>query len=91
VNDAERRIVVTQGHSDQRRIVLDRGEKSVFIRGSERRIQVSINSGPVGAGGSGIGGYDVQISDIKTGDVIAFNGAGFINKRQAELTDGGNF
>lgn len=91
MNDAERRIVVVQGVSDQRRVVVENGERTVLIRGAEQRIQVSVNAGAVGAGSTGLGGYDVQIADIQSGDVIAFNGSAFTNKRQVELTDGGNF
>lgn len=91
MSDAERRIVIVQGVSDQRRVVVERGERTVLIRGSDRRIQVAINAGPVAGGASGLGGYDVQIANIQTGDVIAFNGTAFTNKRQVELTDGGNF
>lgn len=91
MSDAERRIVVVQGVSDQRRVVVENGERAVLIRGAQQRIQVSVNAGPVGGGASGLGGYDVQIANIQSGDVIAFNGTVFTNKRQVELTDGGNF
>lgn len=91
MSDAERRIIVVKGASDQQRVVVQNGEQSILIRGAEQRIQVSINSGSIGGSSSGLGGYGVQIADIQSGDVIAFNGTVFTNKRQAELTDGGNF
>ena len=91
MSDAERRIVVVEGATDQRRVVVQNGEQSILIRGSEQRIQVSLNGGAVGGGSSGLDGYGVQISDIRNGDVIAYNGSVFTNKRQVELTDGGNF
>jgi len=48
--------------------------------------------GPQGPpGNSGIAGYDVEIQDITAGDVLAFAGSSWVNKRQTALTDGGNF
>lgn len=91
MSDAERRIVVVQGATDQQRVVVEHGEQTLLIRGAEQRIQVAVNAGIVGGGASGIGGFGVQISDIQPGDVIAFNGQVFINRRQVDLTDGGNF
>lgn len=89
MSDAERRIVVVQGATDQQRVVVEHGEQTLLIRGAEQRIQVSVNSGP--GGSSGLGGYGVHITDVAVGDVISFNGQMFINRRQVDLTDGGNF
>lgn len=43
------------------------------------------------AGGAGLDGYAVRVENPQVGDVISFNGAVFANRRQVELTDGGNF
>ena len=48
--------------------------------------------GPQGPpGNSTIGGLGVEIEGIAVGDVLAFAGSNWTNRRQAELTDGGNF
>lgn len=48
--------------------------------------------GPQGPpGNASIGGYDVNIEDVASGDVLAFSGSSWINKPQEQLTDGGNF
>lgn len=49
-------------------------------------------TGPKGdSGGASIGGYDVSISNIAVGDILAFSGTTWFNDPQAHLTDGGNF
>lgn len=48
--------------------------------------------GPPGPSGSNeIAGYPVSASDLINGDVLAFNGAAWFNRRQESLADGGNF
>lgn len=51
--------------------------------------------GPPGAkgepGGTSIGGYEVAISGISVGDILAFSGTNWFNNPQDRLTDGGNF
>lgn len=87
----ERRIVVVDDQSDQRRVVVEQGERSIVVRGDNQRISVSVAGGIAVGGGNAIGNYPVSISNLATDDVIAYDGTSFINRRQTLLTDGGNF
>lgn len=42
-------------------------------------------------GGGSLGGVPVVIGNPQLGDVISYDGVAFRNRRQIELTDGGNF
>lgn len=42
-------------------------------------------------GGGSLGGVPVVIGNPQIGDVVSFDGVAFRNRRQIELTDGGNF
>lgn len=45
--------------------------------------------GPPGA--ATIGGYDVSISSVQTGDLLAFDNSQWVNQSPSAVTDGGNF
>lgn len=48
--------------------------------------------GPRGPSGeSTIGGNPVLLTDLRTNDLITYNGLNWINKAQDLLTEGGNF
>jgi hypothetical protein len=89
---AERHIVVVDNASDDRLLVVENDEKTITVTGGENRIAISMVTA-VGGGGSSnsIGGLPVALNSLIAGDVLAYNGTAFANKRQVELTDGGNF
>lgn len=89
---SERHVVVIENGSDDRLLVVENGEKEILITGGDKRIEVSMVTA-VGGGGSSnqISGIPVALQDLISGDVLAYNGSVFANKRQVELTDGGNF
>lgn len=88
----ERRIVRVDGNSGSRRIVVENGTKEITVYGAERRSIVYVRGGTTGSGSSNvIAGYPVSIIDPTVNDVLSFTGAGFTNRKQIELTDGGNF
>lgn len=91
MNDAERRIVVVNDGSDQRRVVVERGQAAIVIRGAEQRIQVAVGGGGGGGSGNALLGVPVIFNEISAGDVLQFNGSAIVNTNQTELTDGGNF
>lgn len=92
MNDAERRIVVVNDGSDQRRLVVERGQASIVVRGADQRIQVAVGGGGGGGGsGNALLGIPVIFSEISAGDVLQFNGSAIVNTNQTVLTDGGNF
>lgn len=41
--------------------------------------------------GESLGGIPVVVGNAQVGDVISYDGVAFRNRRQIELTDGGNF
>lgn len=92
MTDFERHIVVVENASDDRMLVVETGEQAITITGGQNRIDISMVTA-VGGGGSSnqIGGIPVALNDLINGDVLAYNGTSFANKRQVELTDGGNF
>lgn len=73
-------------------VVVENGEKNITVSGGANRIDISMTTA-VGGGGSGnqIGGIPVAFDGLEAGDVLAYNGTVIANKRQVELTDGGNF
>lgn len=89
----ERRVVRVDGNSGSRRVVVENGTKEITVYGAERRSVIYLRGGTTGSGGGGntIAGYPVSIVDPTVNDVISFTGAGFTNRKQIELTDGGNF
>jgi len=93
VTVSERHVVVVENGSDDRLLVVENGEQSILITGGDKRIEVSMVTAVSGGGGSGnqIGGIPVALDALANGDVLAYNGINFANKRQVELTDGGNF
>lgn len=73
-------------------------EKVVILSDtSASRVEISRDSSEAvtvvrpSPGAGGLDGYPIFISAPNPGDVISFNGSAFINRRQTELTDGGNF
>ena len=71
---------------------------NVLVENEQTGVVDIITAGPQGAkgdkgdpGGTNIGGYDVVISNIGVGDILAFGGTTWFNNPQARLTDGGNF
>jgi len=89
----ENRTVIIEGNSAGNRVVVETGNQQVTVRGSETRSVVYVRGGTTGSGGNGnqIAGYPVSITNPTEFDVLAFSGGGFVNRRQIELTDGGNF
>lgn len=48
--------------------------------------------GPAGlSGSSAIGGFEVVIAGAQNGDLLGFNGTNWYNRRDNDVTDGGNF
>lgn len=90
---SERHIVIVENGSDDRLLVVENGDKSILVTGGDRRIEVSMVTAVGGGSGSSnqIGGIPVALGGLVAGDVLAYNGTAFANKRQTELTDGGNF
>lgn len=88
----ERHILVIENSSDDRMVVVENGEKSITVTGGSNRIDISMTTA-VGGGGSSntIGGIPIAFDSLEAGDVLAYNGSVIANKRQVELTDGGNF
>lgn len=90
----ENRTVIVEGNSAGNRVVVETGHKQITVRGSETRSVVYVRGGTTGGGGSNatsIAGYPVSITNPTEFDVLSFTGSGFANRRQIELTDGGNF
>lgn len=89
----ERRVVRVDGNSGSRRVVVENGTKEITVYGAERRSVIYVRGGTTGSGGNGniIAGYPVSIVDPTVNDVLSFTGAGFTNRKQIEITDGGNF
>lgn len=93
MNPTDRHIVVVENASDARLLVVENDEKTITVQGGENRIAISMVTAVAGGGGSSnqIGGVPVALDSLIAGDVLAYNGNAFANKRQVELTDGGNF
>lgn len=78
--------------SDCTVVVRETTERIVVVREPETQITVSA-VGPQGAPGpNAIGGYEVTVDEIADGDVLSFAAANsrWTNRRQENLTDGGN-
>lgn len=85
-------------------VIIDGNSVSIDIVNEEAiGIEVSLtNAGPQGPKGDKgdkgdpgtdnvIAGYPVVLSDLTQYDVLAFSDNSFTNRKQIELTDGGNF
>lgn len=68
-------------------VVEDTGADNVQITENTSPPLVVVDNTASGA----IDGYPVSISAPETGDVISYMSGVFTNRRQIELTDGGNF
>ena len=88
---SERHIVVVESSSDDRLVVVENGEKAITVTGGENRIAISMVTAVGGGGGNSIGGVPVAFDSLQVGDVLSYNGGAIANRRQTELTDGGNF
>ena len=82
-------------------VIIDGNSVSIDIINEEAiSIEVSlVNSGPPGPKGdkgdpgsdNSIAGYPVVLDDLTQYDVLSFIDNSFTNRKQIELTDGGNF
>lgn len=91
MNPTDRHIVVVENASDARLLVVENDEKTITVQGGENRIAISMVTAVGGGSSNQIAGVPVSIDGLIAGDVLAYNGNVFANKRQVELTDGGNF
>lgn len=72
------------------------GRSSTIFQSTSEPIMVTlVNTGIVGEQGppgeSGIAGYAVNLSSLKSGDLIVFDGVAFVNENKTEISDGGSF
>lgn len=73
-------------------VVREPTQRVVVVREPQTSITVTA-VGPQGhPGPNAIGGYEITIADIADGDVLSFASASnrWTNRRQENLTDGGN-
>lgn len=88
---SERHILVIEDSSDDRMVVVENGEKTVAVIGGDNRIDISMTTAVGGGDGGRIGGVPVSFDSLQAGDVLSYNGTAIANRRQVDLTDGGNF
>lgn len=86
----ERHVLVIEDQTDRRRVVVEHGEKSIAVVGAENRISISMTTA-VGGGGNSVSGVPFVFNELENGDVLSYNGSAIANRRQTDLTDGGNF
>jgi hypothetical protein len=87
----ERHILVIEDSSDDHMVVVEHGTKTIDVIGGDKRIEISMTTAVGGGGGNSIGGIPVAFGSLETGDVLSYNGSAIANRRQTDLTDGGNF
>lgn len=65
------------------------------IDANEAPTIVVVNEGPRGPkgqdGGTAIGGFPVNVSNLQAGDHLEFNSTEWVNVNKTTITDGGNF
>lgn len=87
----ERHILVIEDSSDDHMVVVEHGTKTIDVIGGDKRIEISMTTAVGGGGGNSLGGVPVSFDSLQAGDLLSYNGSAIANRRQTELTDGGNF
>ena len=68
---------------------------SVTTTEEKSAVVLATSQGPAGPqgppGNSNVGGYPIDVEELRSGDVLIFSGVAWVNENKVTLTDGGNF